>query len=167
MPHDRQALPYRLCVGIMLMNAEGRVFVGKRIDSPDAWQMPQGGIDEGETPQQAAMRELGEEVGCDRAVILGETAGWLDYDLPDHLLGRLWGGRYRGQRQKWVACRFTGQDCDINIKTAEPEFDAWQWVPADALLTMIVPFKRATYAAVLQELGHFIQPLRQSPSNLT
>jgi len=155
---DPAPLPYRPCVGVMLINREGLVFVGRRSDTPDAWQMPQGGIDAGETPQQAALRELEEEIGTAKAVILGETQGWHQYDLPADLVGRMWKGKYRGQRQKWVACRFTGQDTDINLDTAHPEFDAWRWVPAQRLVALIVPFKRATYEAVLAELGHLAQP---------
>lgn len=155
---DPSTLPYRPCVGIMLINDDGDIFVAKRLDTPDAWQMPQGGIDDGETPAQAALRELGEEIGTDKAVILAESKQWLSYDLPPHLLGKVWGGRYRGQTQKWVACRFTGTDRDIDIATQHPEFDAWQWVSLDKLTALIVPFKRATYEQVTAELGHFAVP---------
>ncbi|MEQ8815263.1 MAG: RNA pyrophosphohydrolase [Thalassobaculum sp.] len=147
------SLPYRPCVGIMLFDARGRVFVGRRIDTPDAWQMPQGGIDDGEAPEAAALRELEEEIGTAAAVIEAGTAGWLTYDLPGHLVGKLWGGRWRGQRQKWFACRFTGTDQDIRLDTAHPEFDAWRWVGIDELTSLIVPFKKAIYAAVIEELG--------------
>lgn len=150
---DPASLPYRPCVGIMLFDDGGRVFVGRRIDTPEAWQMPQGGIDDGETPEAAALRELEEEIGTAAAVIEAATAGWLDYDLPGHLVGKLWGGRWRGQRQKWFACRFTGTDDDIRLETAHPEFDAWRWVGLDELTGLIVPFKRAIYAAVVAELG--------------
>ena len=138
----------------MLINKDGHIFVAKRTDTPDAWQMPQGGIDKGETPAQAALRELEEEIGTAKATILAESSQWLSYDLPSHLLGKVWGGRYRGQTQKWVACRFTGTDADINIATEHPEFDAWQWVPLEKLTSLIVPFKRATYEQVTAELGH-------------
>lgn len=147
------ALPYRPCVGVMLFDSAGRVFVGRRIDTPDAWQMPQGGIDPGETPAEAALRELEEEIGTANAEIAAETADWLAYDLPGHLVGRLWGGRWRGQRQKWFACRFLGDDRDIRLDTAHPEFDAWRWAAIDELTALIVPFKRAIYAAVVDELG--------------
>lgn len=143
----------------MLINKDGHIFVAKRTDTPDAWQMPQGGIDKGETPAQAALRELEEEIGTAKATILAESSQWLSYDLPPHLLGKVWGGRYRGQTQKWVACRFTGTDADINIATEHPEFDAWQWVPLEKLTSLIVPFKRATYERVTAELGHLAGPV--------
>jgi putative (di)nucleoside polyphosphate hydrolase len=150
---------YRPGVGIMLLNRDGRVFVGRRIDMPAglaAWQMPQGGIDPGETPRQAAWRELREEVGTDRAEILGETQGWLHYDLPAELAGGPWGGRWRGQRQKWFAMRFTGRDDDIDLAAdGHPEFDAWEWVAAERLPELIVPFKRLLYVAVLDELRRY------------
>ncbi len=147
-----QALPYRSGVGIMLLNPQGLVFTAKRIDTPaDAWQMPQGGIDEGETPRQAAFREMKEEIGTDQAEILKESADWLRYDLPADLLGKVWKGRYRGQQQKWFALRFTGRDCDIDIRTEHPEFDDWRWTRIDQLLDVIVPFKRDLYRAVVTE----------------
>ena len=147
-------LPYRAAVGIALLDARGQVFVGQRLDSTlEAWQMPQGGIDEGETPEQAMWRELGEEVGTSAAEILGDSTAWLDYDLPPDLQGKLWGGRFRGQRQKWFALRFAGIDADINIATAEPEFRAWMWVPPARLLDLVVPFKRDLYRAVLSEFA--------------
>jgi putative (di)nucleoside polyphosphate hydrolase len=152
---------YRPAVGIMLLNRDGCVFVGRRIDMPAglaAWQMPQGGIDPGETPAQAALRELREEVGTDRAVILGETSGWHHYDLPPEIAGRMWKGRFRGQRQKWFAMRFTGGDRNIDLATEHPEFDAWEWVAPERLPDMIVPFKRALYHEVLAELRPFWAP---------
>ncbi len=143
-------LPYRPCVGIMLINREGLVFVGRRIDQTvEGWQMPQGGIDDGETPVEAGLRELGEEIGTSKAELLREMDGWLAYDLPQHLLGVALHGRYRGQRQKWLAMRFLGNDSDINIATAEPEFGQWKWLAMEALPRLIVPFKRDTYAAVI------------------
>lgn len=151
-------LPYRPCVGIMLINRQGLIFVAKRSDTPDAWQMPQGGIDAGETPATAALRELEEEIGTAKAVVLAESAQWLSYDLPPHLLGKVWGGKYRGQTQKWIACRFTGGDSDIDLATAHPEFDAWQWVAVDELPRLIVPFKRAIYDAVVAEFRHLAVP---------
>src|SRR3712207_4482347 len=128
------SLPYRPCVGVMLINGDGRVFAGQRKDTPGAWQMPQGGIDPGETPQQAALRELHEEIGTDKAEIVAESDAWLCYDLPAHLVGKVWRGRYRGQRQRWLAARFTGRDTDIDLATEHPEFDAWQWVEPEELV---------------------------------
>ena len=122
-------LPYRPCVGIMLFNRDGKVFVGKRIDQTvEGWQMPQGGIDKGETPEQAALRELQEEIGTDKAEIIAEMEDWVTYDLPAHLVGVAFHGKYRGQRQKWFAMRFTGKDGDIDLTAHEPEFSAFQWV---------------------------------------
>ena len=141
---------YRRNVGLMLLNAEGRVWVGRRADTPDAaWQMPQGGIDPGETPRQAALRELQEEVGTGKAVILEEMKEWLTYDLPAHLVGIAFHGRFRGQRQKWFALRFTGKDSDVDLTAHEPEFSEWKWLSLAALPDVIVPFKRDTYAAVI------------------
>ncbi len=138
----------------MLLDAADRVFVGQRIDTPGAWQMPQGGIDGGETPLAAAFRELKEEIGTDRAAIIAEAPDWLRYELPPELQGkRIWGGHYRGQEQKWFAMRFLGHDGDIDLATHHPEFDAWKWVPAAALPGLAVPFKRALYEAVLAALG--------------
>ena len=148
-------LPYRPCVGIMLLNRDGHVFVAKRIDMPsDAWQMPQGGIDRGEDPRAAAMRELEEEIGTAKAEIIAELPEWLDYDLPEELQGRLWGGRYRGQRQKWFAMRFIGRDKDIDIATKHPEFSRWRWAEMRELPDLIVPFKRTLYSTLVEEFGH-------------
>ena len=144
---------YRPAVGIMLLNPAGKVFVARRIDMPrmPAWQMPQGGIDKGENPRQAALRELKEEIGTDKVEILGESRMWLKYDLPVELAGGVWGGRYCGQRQKWFAMRFTGNDKDIDLATDHPEFDAWKWIRPERLPEMIVPFKRQLYLDVLAE----------------
>ena len=145
-------LPYRPCVGVMLFNREGLVFVGKRIDQTvEGWQMPQGGIDGDETPKEAALRELKEEIGTNKADYLREMDEWLAYDLPQHLLGIALHGKYRGQRQKWIALRFTGDDSDINVATPEPEFAQWKWLAIEALPRLIVPFKRDTYARVISE----------------
>lgn len=155
-PEELAALPYRPCVGVMLANAAGQVFVGQRIDQDaPAWQMPQGGIDKGEDPHQAGLRELWEEtgVGADLVRIEAETAGWVTYDLPPELLGKAWKGKYRGQRQKWLLMRYLGGDEQIRIETEHPEFSVWRWLPADELVENIVPFKRAVYAEVLRELG--------------
>ena len=134
----------------MLVNKAGKVFAGKRIDQTvEGWQMPQGGIDEGETPLEAGLRELKEEIGTNRAELLREMDDWLAYDLPQHLLGVALHGRYRGQRQKWLAMRFTGTDSDIDIRTPEPEFGQWKWLAMEALPRLIVPFKRDTYMTVI------------------
>jgi len=153
---DVADLPYRPCVGVMLANEAGQVFVGRRKDTPEAWQMPQGGIDRGETPRQAGLRELEEEIGTAKAEVVAETAGWHRYDLPPDLLGKVWGGRWRGQEQKWLLCRFTGRDADIRLDTAHPEFDAWRWVRPEQTVDLIVPFKREIYRAVVAELAPLI-----------
>jgi len=149
-------LPYRPCVGIMLFNRDGKVFVGKRIDQTvEGWQMPQGGIDKGETPKQAALRELREEVGTAKAEILAEMDDWVTYDLPAHLVGVAFHGKYKGQRQKWFALRFTGAEGDINLTAHEPEFSTYRWVGLDELPALIVPFKRETYRQVIAGLGKY------------
>ena len=163
---DYTALPYRPCVGVMLVNAEGQVFVGKRIDTrgqPDEggvyWQMPQGGIDDGEDLHAAALRELWEEtgVGEHHVTLLATTREELLYDLPEELLGKLWKGRYRGQRQHWILARFTGSDEDVKLDAHDPaEFDAWQWMEPDLLPEVIVPFKKRVYRAVLDEFRALI-----------
>ena len=145
-------LPYRPCVGITLFNAQGQVFVGERIDTPGAWQMPQGGIDEGETVQQAAYRELLEETGTDKADIIQIAEGTICYDLPPHLQKSLWNGKYRGQEQTWIALRFQGIDSDINLNHFDPaEFLAWKWVNINEILDLIVPFKREVYEQVIDK----------------
>lgn len=147
---DHLSLPYRACVGIALFNDEGKVFVGERIDSPGAWQMPQGGIDEGEDLNIAAFREMLEEIGTDKAEILEVGAKKLRYDLPPHLLGRLWKNQYRGQEQTWIALRYTGQDSDICLDAHDPaEFQRWKWVDLNEILELIVPFKKDTYREVI------------------
>ncbi len=150
-------LPYRDGVGIMLINCDGRVFVAKRIDTiSEAWQMPQGGIDPGESPLISAVRELKEETGTDKAALLAECRDWLTYDLPDELIPKIWGGKYRGQKQKWFAMRFTGTDADINIATEHPEFSEWQWLDMDKLPDIIVPFKRVLYQRLVEEFRNLI-----------
>jgi putative (di)nucleoside polyphosphate hydrolase len=145
-------LPYRPCVGIMLFNKDGKVFVGKRIDQTvEGWQMPQGGIDKGESPKEAALRELQEEVGTDKAEIIAVMEDWITYDLPEHLIGVAFHGKYKGQKQKWFALRFTGKDSEINILSPDghkPEFDAWRWERMERLPELIVPFKRKVYESV-------------------
>ena len=148
-------LPYRPCVGVMLTNGAGQVFVGERIDTPTAWQMPQGGIDAGESPCEAALRELTEEIGVNPAdvVVEAEHPEWLRYDLPDDLVGKVWKGRYRGQEQRWFRMRLTASDDAINIATDHPEFQAWQWVEPARVVDLIVPFKREIYQAVIAGLA--------------
>ena len=152
-------LPYRPCVGIVLINRDGRAFIGRRIDGPEhvdlqhAWQMPQGGIDAGEDPWPAALRELREETNIRSVERLGEIAEWLRYDIPRELIGQAWKGKYRGQMQKWFALRFTGSDDDIDLDTDHPEFNAWKWVPAQDLPKLIVPFKRQLYLDILAEFA--------------
>ncbi|NOD76301.1 MULTISPECIES: RNA pyrophosphohydrolase [unclassified Ruegeria] len=151
-PEDIAKLPYRPCVGLMLINADGRIFVGQRNDRhKDAWQMPQGGVDKGEDPRDAALRELWEETGVtsDLVEIVAETDGWLPYDLPQDIVPRIWKGRYRGQEQKWFLLRFVGKDDQINIETDHPEFSQWKWQAPDRLIDEIVPFKRDVYEQVL------------------
>ena len=145
---------YRPGVGIMLLNCRGLAFVGHRVRMPAGlakWQMPQGGIDIGETPIEAALRELREEIGTDRADILGESRGWLHHIVPDEIAQGMMGGQYCGNRQKWFAMRFTGADADINLATARPEFDSWQWVRPEQLPELVVPFMRRLYLDVLAE----------------
>ena len=156
-----EGLPYRPCVGLMLVNSEGRVFVGKRIDSKegDSWQMPQGGIDKGEDLRAAALRELQEETGLHEALVqvLAQSREELFYDLPDDLIGKLWKGKYHGQRQHWVLARFSGEDAHIRLDAHDPaEFEEWKWVEPDLLPDLIVPFKKRVYRTVLDEFRELI-----------
>lgn len=162
------ALAYRPCVGIMVLNRAGGVWIGRRFDAPNEpegpgswWQMPQGGIDANEDPQQAALRELAEETGIRSVSLIAEAPNWYCYDLPEALRPRAWGGRYRGQRQKWFLVRFTGADSEIVI--ARPpgqgiEFDAWRWAEPSELVALIVPFKRAVYERVLSDFAPAVGP---------
>ncbi|MEO0912172.1 MAG: RNA pyrophosphohydrolase [Pseudomonadota bacterium] len=154
-PEEISVLPYRPCVGLVVRNAKGLIFAGERIDTPGAWQMPQGGVDAGEDARAAALRELVEETSIrpEAVEIVGETAEGLRYDLPVEVIPHRWGGRYRGQEQKWFLLAFRGQDAEIRLETAEPEFARWQWMAAADLLESIVPFKRDLYARVFAEFG--------------
>lgn len=166
---DHSELPYRPCVGVMAINRDGNIWVGRRAEARyhnegqgNWWQMPQGGIDEGEDPAQAALRELREETGMRSVEILAQSPQWYSYDLPMELVGKAWGGRYRGQTQAWFAVRFTGEDTEIDIaptqRGIEAEFDAWKWVSAALLPELIVPFKRAVYAQVVEAFAHLARP---------
>ena len=158
-PDEIAKLPYRKNVGVMLMNRDGHVFVGQRLDRDQAaWQMPQGGIDKGENARTAALRELEEETGVSPSLVevVAETDDWLAYDLPHDLVPNIWKGRFRGQKQKWFLFRFLGNDDQVNIETDHPEFSEWRWSPPDQLLLNIVPFKREVYARVLDEFAEHI-----------
>jgi putative (di)nucleoside polyphosphate hydrolase len=158
-PPSRPPNQYRPCVGIMLLNARNEVLVGRRRDVEDeAWQMPQGGIDDAESPKDAAYRELKEEIGADNADVLAESKDWLYYDLPADLVGKAWGGRWRGQRQKWLVMRLKGSEAEINIETDHPEFVSWKWVPVDELGSLVVSFKRSVYLSVIAEFRDVIDP---------
>jgi putative (di)nucleoside polyphosphate hydrolase len=172
MPIDVTTLPYRPCVGLMVINTKGLIWIGERTGTPNQdaaargklggwWQMPQGGIDEGEDPKAAALRELFEETGMKTATIVAESARWHNYDLPQDLLGRVWGGKYRGQTQKWFLLRFTGAEAEINITPTDhdPEFTQWRWAPIGEVLDHIVPFKRDVYVEVLEEFKHRVGPM--------
>jgi putative (di)nucleoside polyphosphate hydrolase len=159
-------LPYRPCVGVMVLNSAGLVFIGRRSEGPEhidethVWQMPQGGIDRDEDPWPAALRELYEETGIRSIERLGELRDWLSYDIPRDIVGQAWGGKYRGQTQKWYALRFIGDDSEINISTPgggghDPEFIAWKWEPMAHLPDLVVPFKRPTYERVVREFSKF------------
>jgi putative (di)nucleoside polyphosphate hydrolase len=153
--HPAPPADYRPGVGVMLFDRSGQVFVAKRHDTPgEAWQMPQGGIDPGEDPRAAALRELEEETGTGNAELVAETADWLLYDLPAELIGKVWSGRYRGQAQKWFAVRFLGSDAEINpAKHQDPEFSDWKWAPLAQLPELIIGFKRELYKSLVAELG--------------
>ena len=157
---------YRPCVGIMLLNPQGLVWVGRRYQKQNDdgvghwWQMPQGGIDGNEDPAAAALRELEEETAVRSAEIIAEAPGWYNYDLPEHLIGQSWKGKYRGQTQKWFAARFTGEDSEINLAPPghKQEFDQWRWAPMNELIDAIVPFKKPVYEQVIAAFRHLGQP---------
>ncbi|HYI48038.1 MAG TPA: RNA pyrophosphohydrolase [Allosphingosinicella sp.] len=156
---DKTALPYRPAAGVMLLNREGKVWVGQRLDSTlEAWQMPQGGLDPGEEPQAGALRELEEETGIARehVEILARCPVELLYDLPDDLVGKMWQGKWRGQRQTWFLMRFLGEDTDVNLATPEPEFRAWKWAEASELPALIVPFKQRLYEDVIEAFAEWL-----------
>ncbi|MDH5187632.1 MAG: RNA pyrophosphohydrolase [Rhodospirillaceae bacterium] len=151
-------LPYRLGVGALILNANDDVFVAKRIDTPGpAWQMPQGGIDDGEDPAVAIFREVEEEIGTSKCKIIAQSNGWLTYDIPEDLREKLWGGKYRGQKQKWYAMRFLGDDSDIVLDAHhKPEFSEWRWVEMKQVPNLIVPFKRELYNKIVDEFSNIV-----------
>ena len=158
-PEEISKLPYRENVGVMLVNENGHVFVGQRMDSEvPAWQMPQGGIDKGEDAKSAALRELEEETGVssDLVTLVAETADWIAYDLPHDIVPRIWKGRFKGQKQKWFLLKFHGTDAQINIEVDHQEFSEWRWLPFEDLVSNIVPFKRAVYEQVVEEFAEHI-----------
>ena len=158
-PEEIAKLPYRRNVGVMVLNADGHVFVGQRRDSDvAAWQMPQGGIDKGEDAETAALRELEEETGIspDLIVIEAVSSDWIPYELPHDLVPRLWKGRYRRREQKWFLMRFNGVDADVNIQTEHPEFSEWRWLKPADLVDNIVPFKRDVYVSVVEEFKEYL-----------
>jgi putative (di)nucleoside polyphosphate hydrolase len=158
MKSDFLKLPYRPCVGIFLINDDKKIFVGERLDNPGSWQMPQGGVNEGESFEEAAFREMREEVGTDKAELIRISDTVYTYDLPHHLLGKLWQGKYKGQEQRWVALRFTGEDREITLYDGvHPEFMNYRWSPLSEVCDYIVPFKRETYEQVLEEFSDLVR----------
>ena len=150
--------PYRPCVGLLVINVEGLIFAGKRMDSNSkAWQLPQGGIEKGESILDAGLREMKEEIGTNNVTFIGEMEEWLKYDLPKNLIYRLWDGRYRGQTQKWLAYKFLGEDKEININTKNPEFSDWKWINANELPELAIPFKREIYKKVLKTYSKYLK----------
>jgi putative (di)nucleoside polyphosphate hydrolase len=171
---SQKSLPYRPCAGMMVLNSAGLVFIGRRTEGPEhlngthAWQMPQGGIDKGEDPYEAALRELHEETNIRSVQKLGEISGWLKYDLPGNVVKKAWGGKYRGQKQKWYALRFTGKESEIDVANPagghDPEFVEWRWVAIRELPELVIPFKRPTYERVVKEFERFVRQISASPS---
>ena len=146
---------YRRCVGLVIINKDGLVFVGKRIDSNlNAWQMPQGGIENGESPRDAGIREMKEEIGTNNVKLIGEIDNWLNYDIPQKLSSKLWNGKYRGQTQKWLAFQFLGSDDEININTEDPEFKEWKWEEHKNLVNLAVPFKKDIYKKIINKFSN-------------
>lgn len=163
MKQDGDPRPYRRGVGAMLFNCRGEVFVARRVDTADGWQLPQGGIDDGERPREAVLRELAEEIGTRRATILAKSARWYCYDLPAELRDKVWQGRYRGQKQRWFALRFTGEESDINLNASHhPEFNAWRWVDLASLPALAVPFKRQLYHDLTEEFSPLARQIMAS-----
>ena len=162
MSDSKLIMAYRPCVGVMLLNKQGLVWIGRRFQKQNDdgvghwWQMPQGGIDEGEDTALAAKRELEEETAVRSAEIIAEAPGWYNYDLPEHLIGHSWKGKYRGQTQKWFAMRFLGDDSEINLAPPghKQEFDQWRWAPIDEITDLIVPFKKPVYEQVVKAFRH-------------
>ena len=157
-----KSLPYRPCVGIALTNSRGLVWIGRRVGTRDSWQMPQGGIDAGESPAEAVMRELQEETGVRRADVVVESKFWYCYDLPPAASGRALRGRYRGQRQRWFLLQFTGSDDEIDINDHHPEFSAWRWAEPKDIVDLIVPFKRPVYEKVFAEFAPYLSSLAET-----
>ncbi len=166
LPAEFARLPYRPCVGIMLLNRDARVFVAQRLDAPvEAWQMPQGGIEKGEKARRAALRELKEEIGTDNAEIIAKSKDWLRYDFPADLIPRVWRGRYRGQRQRWYVMRFLGRDSEIDIETEDPEFSAWRWAELESLPELIIPFKKKLYQDLVAEFRAVVAAVSSGPAD--
>ena len=153
---EKKHLPYRLGVGLVIFQSDKKIFTGRRLDNTSAWQMPQGGMDENEVPLETAYREMFEETGIskDKVSLVGITKKWYRYDLPSEIQSRFWGGKYRGQSQKWFLFEFIGEDTDINISTKTPEFCEWRWSSIDDLIEKIVPFKMELYKKVLEEFKY-------------
>lgn len=154
---DYEYLPYRIGVGLMIINEQNKIFVGRRIDSKvDLWQMPQGGVDKGEAPHDAALREMLEEIGSNKGVIIAQSNHWYSYNIPKNLIAKFWDGTYCGQTQKWFLIRFQGTDEDINLTYYKPEFNNWRWISPTELLDIIVPFKKKLYNAVMEEFKLYL-----------